>query len=45
MLLAKIPHATNLQLEPDTNNISKSIPDDNILEVARKRLQQLLDIK
>ena len=28
-----------------TLTISKSIPDANILEVARKRLQQLLDVK
>ena len=44
-LLPEIPHATNLQLEPDTNNISNSIPDANIPEVVRKRLQQLLDVK
>ena len=44
-LLAKIPHASNLQLEANSNNISKSIPDADIPEVARKRLQQLLDVK
>ena len=44
-LLPKIPSATNLQLEPNTNSVVKSIPDAVIPQVARKRLQQLLDIK
>ena len=44
-LLAWIPGTTNLQLEPDTPNVSKCIPDANILEIARKRLQELLDVK
>ena len=35
-LLPKIPSATNLQLEPDTPDISKSIPDADIPEIARK---------
>ena len=43
--LPKIPSATNLQLEPNTNDIVKSIPDVVMPEVARRRLQQLLDIK
>ena len=44
-LLPKIPSTTNLHLEPYTNDISKSIPDADNPEIARKRLQQLLDIK
>ena len=32
-------------LEPDTPNVSKSIPDTDILEIARKRLKELSDIK
>ena len=42
--MPEIPSATTLQLEPNTNNISKSIPDTNIPEIAWKRLQQLPDI-
>ena len=44
-LLPKIPGTTNLQLEPDTPNVSKSIPDADIPEIARKQLQELLDVK
>ena len=44
-LLPEIPSTTNLQLEPNTTNVSKSIPDANIPKIARKRLQQLLDVK
>ena len=40
-----IPSTTNLQLKPDTPNVCKSIPDADIPEVARKRLQELLDVK
>ena len=36
---------TNLQLEPDIPNASKSIPDADIPEIARKQLQELLDVK
>ena len=39
-----MPGASNLQLEPNTNIISKSVPDADIQEITRKRLQQLLDI-
>ena len=35
-LLPKIHSATNLQLEPNTNDVVKSIPDAVIHEVARK---------
>ena len=44
-LLPEIPHTTNLHLEPNTNNILKSIPDTDRPEVAIRRLQQLLDVK
>ena len=44
-LLPEIPCATNSQLEPNTNNISKSIRDNDIPEVARNRLQELLAVK
>ena len=44
-LLPEIPSATNLQLEPYTPNVSKSIPDAVISEIARKRLQELTDSK
>ena len=35
-LLPEIPGTTNLQLKPDTPNVSKSIPDADIPEIARK---------
>ena len=44
-LLPDIPGTSNLQLGPDTPNVSKSIPNANITEVARKQLQELLDVK
>ena len=44
-LLPEIPSTTNLQLEPDTSNVSKSIPDADIQEIARKQLQELQDVK
>ena len=44
-LLPEIPNATNLQLESDIHNVSKSIPDTVIPKIARKSLQELLDIK
>ena len=37
-LLPKIPGTTNLQLEPDTNNVSKSIPGADIPEIAGRDL-------
>ena len=43
--MPKIPGRTNLHLEPDTPNVSKSIPDANIPKIARKWLQELLDVK
>ena len=43
--LPEIPSTTNLQFEPDTSNVSKSTPDSDISEIARKRLQELLDVK
>ena len=43
--MPEIPDTANLQLECNTNNIPKSIPDADVLEIARMRLQQLLDIK
>ena len=42
-LLAEIPKGTKLQLEPDTKSPMRSIPDADILEEARVRLQELLD--
>ena len=43
--MPEIPNTTNLQLESDTPNVYKSIPDADILEIARKQLQELLDVK
>ena len=40
-----MPGITDLQLEPDTPNVYKSIPDADIPEIARKQLQELLDVK
>ena len=40
-----MPNNTNLQLEPDTNHSSRSIPDADIPEDARDMLKELLDIK
>ena len=45
MLLPKIPNNTNLQLEPDTNHSSTSIPDEDIPDKARDKLKELLNIK
>ena len=44
-LLPEIPGTTTLQLEPDTPNVSKSIPDADVPEIARKQLQELLNVK
>ena len=44
-LLPDIPSATIFQLEPNTHNVSKSIADAVIPEIARKRLHKPLDIK
>ena len=43
-MFPEIPGATNLQLEPNTQNVSKSIQDVVIPRIARKRLKELLDI-
>ena len=43
--MPEIPGTTNLQLEPDTPNVYKSIPDADIPQIARKQLQKLLDAK
>ena len=42
-LLPQIPQNTSLQLEPDTKCLASSIPDVDILEEARMKLQELLD--
>ena len=39
------PKNTNLQLETDANSLSISIPDVDIPEEARNKLQELLDKK
>ena len=44
-LMPEIPGTTSLQLQPETQNVSKSIPDVDILEIARKQFQELLDVK
>ena len=44
-LLPKISNKTNLQLEPDTNNSPRSIPDADIPDKARGKLKELLNIK
>ena len=44
-LLPQIPQNTSLKLEPDTNGIASSIPDVDISEEARTKLQALLDKK
>ena len=44
-LLPKIPHNTNLLLDPETNNPSKSIPNAEIPNEARDKLKELLDAK
>ena len=44
-LLPKIPHTTNLQLEPHTNSSCKSIQDAEIPYEASDKLKDLLDIK
>ena len=44
-LLPEIPGTTNLQLEPDTPNVSRSIWDSDIAEISRKQLLELLDVK
>ena len=40
-----LPKNTNLQLEPDTNPLLRSIPDLDIPEEARNKLHELLDKK
>ena len=44
-LLSKISGITNLQLDPDTLNVTRSIQDADITELARKQLLELLDVK
>ena len=44
-LLLKIPQNTNLQLEPNTNPLLRSILDADLPEEARDKLQELLDKK
>ena len=44
-LLRSLPNNTNLQLEPDTNNSPRSIPDADIPDEAREKLKELLNIK
>ena len=44
-LLPQIPQNTSLQLEPDTKSIASSIPDVDIPEEARMKLQGLPDQK
>ena len=44
-LLPKIPQNTNLQLEPNTNPLSRSITDANIPQEAYDKLQELCDKK
>ena len=43
-LLPEMPYSTNLQLEPDTNHSSRSIPDVEIPDEARDKLWEVLDI-
>ena len=40
-----MPNNTNLQLDPDTNHLSRSIPDVDIPDKARDKLKELLHIK
>ena len=44
-LLPQIPHNTRLQLEPDSKSLARSIPDVDIAEEARTKLQELLNGK
>ena len=44
-LLPQIPKNTNLQLDPNTNPLLRSIPDVDIPEEARNKLQKLLNMK
>ena len=44
-LLPKIPLNTSLQLELDTKALASSIPDADIPEEARMKLQELLNKK
>ena len=44
-LLPQILHNTRLQLEPDSKSLARSIPDADIPEEARTKLQELLDGK
>ena len=44
-VLHKIPNNTNLQVEPDTNNSPRSIPDPDIPGKAWDKLRELIDIK
>ena len=43
--MPEISGTINLQLEPDTPNVSRPIPDADIPEIARKQLQELLNVK
>ena len=43
-LLQNIPANTNLQLEPDTSNSCKSIPDGEIPDEARDKVKELLNV-
>ena len=40
-----MPGTTNLQLEPDTPIVSKSIPDADIPVITKQWLQKLLNVK
>ena len=44
-LLPQILQNTNLQLEPDVKSLARYIPDADIPEKARTKLQELLDRK
>ena len=44
-VLPEMPNNANLQLEPDANHSSRSIPDVDIPDEARDRLKELLNIK
>ena len=44
-LLPKIPHNTNIQLDPDTNGSCKSISDAEIPDEVRDKLKELLNVK
>ena len=44
-LLPQILQNTSVQLKPDTNSFASSIPDADIPEEVRMKLQELLDTK